>query len=360
MTGERYLGGRACCGQNAAAPWLRTGMYSRMRIFSITMALFLLLTTAGHAGVEDKQEETPDRADVFAVVGGTVIPIDEFEANFHAGVRQRFYHGQVPAADIAAFRREVAAAMVDRLLLLQEAERQGIAPDERWMDARMTMLTERIAASADPVAAREALRAQLMGDSVIAQLRQRIEQVPAPDREAVLAYYRAQPDKFTTPERLRVSMILLRVEPWSGGAVWEAAQEEAQRLYAKLKDGASFSDLARLHSADGSAAQGGDLGYVHKGMLAREAQEVLDAMQPGTFSAPLQMLQGYALFRLDERVVPQLNAFDLVAERAGDLLHRELSERAWQDALARLHETTAITVNEELIGVGAADSLPSE
>ena len=147
-------------------------------------------------------------------------------------------------------------------------------------------------------------------------------------------------------------MILLRVEPWAGGAVWEAAQEEAQRLFARLGDGASFGDLARLHSADGSAAKGGDLGYVHKGMLAREAQEVLDAMKPGTFSAPVQMLQGFALFRLDERVAPQLNAFEQVEERARDLLHREFRERAWEDALGRLHETTAIAINEELIGVG--------
>lgn len=327
-------------------------MYSRMRIFSITVASFLLLAMAGPVGAEQREKKAPDRADVFAVVGDTVIPVDEFEANFHAGVRQRFYHGQVPAADIAAFRREVATAMVDRLLLLQEAERRDIKPDEKWIDARLAALTERIAASADPAAAREAVRAQLMGDSVIAQLRQQIEQVPVPDREAVLAYYRAQADKFTTPERLRVSMILLRVEPWAGGAVWEAAQEEAQRLFARLGDGASFGDLARLHSADGSAAKGGDLGYVHKGMLAREAQEVLDAMKPGTFSTPVQMLQGFALFRLDERVAPQLNAFEQVEERARDLLHRELRERAWEGALGRLHETTAIAINEELIGVG--------
>lgn len=352
MMGERGLTGAACIGQSVAAPQLRTGMYSRMRIFSITVAWFLLLTAAGHAAAAEEQKAAPDPADVFAVVGDTVIPIDEFEANFHAGVRQRFYHGQVPAADIAAFRREVAAAMVDRVLLLQEAERRGIEPDERWIDARLAALTERIAASADPAAAREAVRGQLMGDSVIDQLRQRIEDVPAPDREAVLAYYRAQPDKFTTPERLRLSMILLKVEPWSGGAVWEAAGEEAQRLYTKLKDGASFADLARLHSADASASQGGDLGYVHKGMLAREAQEVLDVMEPGTFSAPLQLLQGVALFRLEERVVPQLNAFEQVEARARDLLQRERRERAWQDALARLHETTAIAVNEELVGVG--------
>ena len=323
-----------------------------MRTFLITAVSVLFLGVgAGHAG--DGQEGGPalNGADFFAVVGETVIPIEEFEANFHAGVRQRFYHGQVPVPEVAAFRREVAEAMIDRLLLLQEAERREIEPDEAWIGARLAQMAERFAMSADPARVREAARAQLLGDSVIMQLRQRIEDVPVPDREAALAYYRANPDRFTTPERLRISMILLKVDPWSEGAVWEAAYEEAQRLAARLERGDSFADLARVHSADGSAAHGGDLGYVHKGMLAREAQEVLDGMAPGDLSGPVQILQGFALFRLEDRAEPSLNAFEQVEERARDLLRRELRERAWEGALQRLHETTAITINRELIGI---------
>lgn len=320
-----------------------------MRMLLITALSLLLGAGAGQAG--ERGEAAPD-AEVFAVVGETVIPVEEFEANFHAGMRQRFYHGQVPAAEIAAFRREVAAAMIDRMLLLQEAERREIRPDGEWIDARLALMTERIATSADPEGTRAAVRAQLLGDSVIMQLRQRIEDIPAPDLEAALAYYRAHPDKFTTPERLHVSMILLKVEPWSDGTVWEAAYEEARRLTGRLEAGESFAELARLHSADGSAVRGGDLGYIHKGMLAREAQAVLDGMGPGDLSGPVQILQGFALFRLEDRAAPSLNAFEKVEGRARELLRRELQERAWEDALARLHEKTAITVNEALIGTG--------
>lgn len=319
-----------------------------MRIFLTTTVCLLLFATAGHAG-EGRQGHA-EMNGMFAIVGGTVISVEEFEANFHAGVRQRFYHGNVPAPEIAAFRREVAVAMVDRLLLLQEAERRDIRPDEGWVDARLAELKGRLAESADPARARSAARAQLLGDSVIMQLRQRVEEMPEPDREAVQAYYRAHPDRFTTPERLRISLILLKVEPWSSGAVWEAAHEEAQRLSARLRAGDAFADLARLHSADDSAARGGDLGYVHSGMLAREAQEVLDGMEPGDLSEPVQLLQGFALFRLDERVAPSLNAFEKVEERARELLIRDLQEQAWTAAIARLHDTTTIRINETLIG----------
>lgn len=331
-----------------------------MRIFSNTAALLVLglalaqPLTAGsrEAGAEAVQPAGDGAAaQVFAVVGGTAIPVAELEANFHAGVRQRFYHGQVPAADIAAFRREVAQSMIDRVLLLQEAERQGIGPDEAWVEDRLAHMTERLAASADPETARAILREQLLGDSAILRLRQKIEEVPAPDRAAARDYYLAHAEQFTTPERLRLSLILLRVEPWADGAVWEAADAEARRLVKKLADGGDFAALARLHSADASAAQGGDLGFVHRGMLSREAQEVLDGMKPGEISEPVRILQGFAIFRLEERSEPALNAFEQVEERAGDLLHRERREQAWRDALAQLREKTEITVDDAAIGV---------
>lgn len=319
-----------------------------MRILLITTVCLLLC--GGAALAEAERDEGGVRA--FAVVGGTAIPVEEFEANFHAGVRQRFYHGQVPADELAAFRREVAEAMIDRVLLLQEAERRGIEPDAEWVEARLGMFAERLAAASDPERARADARAQLLGDSVIVQLRERIEDIPAPGREEALAYYRANPDKFTTPERIRVSLILLGVEPWSGAEAWEAAHDLAQELRERLAAGESFAELARRHSTDDSAARGGDLGYVHEGMLAREAQTVLDGLSPGDVAGPVQLLQGFALLRLEERTAPVLNDFDRVETRVYELLGREMRHRAWQDALAQLRARTPTTVDQAVLGGG--------
>ena len=316
-----------------------------LRLFTLVAAL--LCVPAAWPGENDAVAES-DPA-VFAVVGTTVIPLDEFESNFHAGIRQRYFHGNVPEAEIAAFRREVAQSLVDRILLLQEAERRGIKPDEVWVGAQLQQAERRLAFASDPERAHENMRSQLLGDSVIAQLQEQVEKIPAPSRDAAEAFYREHPDKFTTPERLRVSMILLKVEPWSSATVWQAAAEEAQRLAAKLKKGARFEDLARLHSADESAARGGDLGYIHKGMLAAEAQKVLDDMKPGELSEPIQLLQGFAILRLDERVSPVLNDFERVEPRARELAGRELKEAAWQKTLTDLRAKTAIKINQAVL-----------
>jgi len=198
---------------------------------------------------------------------------------------------------------------------------------------------------------RAATRAELGDDNLIEQLQARVRDVPPPAREDVRAYYESHPDKFTTPERLRVSMILLGVQPWAPGTAWEAAQDEAQRLLAQLREGADFAQLARLHSADASAQHGGDLGYVHAGMLASEAQSVLDALAPGELSAPVRLLKGVAIFRLDERHAPVLNDFARAEARAQGLLRREREEQAWQDLLAALRAGTSIEINEAVLSM---------
>ena len=197
----------------------------------------------------------------------------------------------------------------------------------------------------------QSLREQLSTDSMINRLESDIKQVPAPSDKEVRQYYKANMDKFTTPERIRVSIILLKVEPWSPDSAWKAAYDEATQMVKQLRDegGKNFAELARLRSSDDSADKGGDLGYVHKGMLTDEAQQVLDKMQVGEISEPVQLLKGIAIFRLDERDHPVVNTFDASEERARGLLAREKGEVAWENFLVKLRENTQIRVNESVL-----------
>ncbi len=319
-----------------------------MRIFLTTTVLLMVCLAVAAAG-ESRGGAEHNGARIFATVGGVAVPVEEFEANFHAGVRQRFYHGSVPKEQLAAFRREVADEIIDRILLLQEGERRGLEPDMDWVDGELQAWAGRIAGSANPGQARAIVREQLLGDSVIMQLKAQVEAIPGISEEQLRAWYRENPDKFTTPERLRVSLILLKVEPWSGGEAWQAAHDEAVRIIARIRDGDDFAALARLHSADGSAEEGGDLGYLHRGMLAPEAQDVVDELAAGEVSGPVQLLQGFAVFRLEERVAPKLNDFEQVAERARGLLARELQEQARERLLDDLRAKTTIEINQAVL-----------
>ena len=84
-------------------------------------------------------------------------------------------------------------------------------------------------------------------------------------------------------------------------------------------------------------------------MLTDEAQQVLDKMQVGEISEPVQLLKGIAIFRLDERDHPVVNTFDASEERARGLLAREKGEVAWENFLVKLRENTQIRVNESVL-----------
>ena len=64
---------------------------------------------------------------------------------------------------------------------------------------------------------------------------------------------------------------------------------------------ARFEDLARQHSQDGSARQGGDLGWVSPGQFVPEFEQVMNALRPGELSQPVVSRFGVHLIRLDER-----------------------------------------------------------
>jgi len=320
------------------------------------LAFFTVVLQAAEAAQDDSTAQIELASDVFAVVNGEPILQQTFDTFLQVGKRQRFFHGDVPEAQEVAFRQEVAQRLVDRVLLRNAADERQIAVDSDWVAARLASIEARYESRPHWEAQREGvmaeLRPQLAAQSRLerleAQVRQ-LDELGEAKEAAIEHFYRVNPKLFTTPPRLRVSLILLAVEPWATTAQWQAAMDEGQRLVNKLQRGGNFAEMARLHSSDGSAASGGDLGYIHQGMLADEAQQVVDAMKPGEVSAVIRLLKGVAIFRVEERVAPVLNSFERVATRARELYIRETSEKNWQAFVKEMRRSADVQMRETLL-----------
>lgn len=296
---------------------------------------------------------TPHASPPFmAVVNGKVISSAEFETAANEAARQKFYHGKPPEGAVDELLREVSGRMIDRILLLEEARRIGLKPDAKAVDDKLAGYEARYASSSRWQQEREKilppLRQRLEEDDMLAALEARTRKVPAPTEDKVLAFYKKHPEKFTEPEKMRVSMLLLTVDPSSPVSAWDAAETRAGALRMQLTEaGADFAELARQHSEHDSAAQGGDLGYLHRGMLPDGIQEKIDSMKPGELSPVTRVLQGYALFRYEARQEPRHHEFVTVKPRAADLLERELAENAWLNLTERLRKNAKLEVNTQ-------------
>ena len=96
---------------------------------------------------------------------------------------------------------------------------------------------------------------------------------------------------------------------------------------------ATLEDLARQHSQDGSARQGGDLGWVSPGQFVPEFEQVMNALRPGEMSQPLVSRFGVHLIRLEERRQAELSEREQ-REIARDLVREEKADdavNAWTD-----------------------------
>jgi len=121
---------------------------------------------------------------------------------------------------------------------------------------------------------------------------------------------------------------------------------EARRKLTELRDrlvnkAATFEDLAKLYSNDGSAAKGGDLGWVYPGDLVPEFEKVMNTLQPGEVSDPVQTQFGFHLIQVIER-----KSDDVSKERQRLLARQAIRERkldeATQDWLRALRDRTYV------------------
>ncbi|MBN9136101.1 MULTISPECIES: peptidylprolyl isomerase [Phyllobacterium] len=101
-------------------------------------------------------------------------------------------------------------------------------------------------------------------------------------------------------------------------------KEEAEAIIKQLDGGASFEDVAKAKSTDGSAAQGGDLGYFSAGQMVPEFEKAAMALDVGKYTKePVQTQFGFHVIKLEDKRVQQPPAFDQVKDQVKSILIRE-------------------------------------
>jgi parvulin-like peptidyl-prolyl isomerase len=290
----------------------------------------------------------PQSTALFAKVGDVEITREQYDQSFQLAVRQKFYHQKPPEAALDSIHNEVADEIITHQLLLQAAQRLGIKADDSAINKKIEQYDRRYADSARWQQQRQTLtktlRKNLSEEDILQQIEKQIRNIAPPSNVQLKQFYQANPEKFTEPAQQKLSLILLLVDPSSTTAVWDAADKEAQALVTQLRNGADFAELARMHSGDASAAQGGDMGYIHREMLAEAAQKAVDELKPGEITEAVEVLQGVAILRLEDRSVERLRAFNDVVDRARALWLRDKSDAAWLAFKQKLRQDTPVTL----------------
>lgn len=126
----------------------------------------------------------------------------------------------------------------------------------------------------------------------------------------------------------RARHILLRIAPG------QSARELVDRMQAirrQIMEGqASFAQMARQYSEDGSGAKGGELGWSSPGQFVPEFEKAVLALQPGQISEPVVSRYGVHLIQLLERREVQLSDAQR-REAARSVLRERRFESAYEE-----------------------------
>jgi len=156
-----------------------------------------------------------------------------------------------------------------------------------------------------------------------------------PDEASLRQRYEQEKARFTEPEQRLAAHILIRASGDDAGAQ-RAAEEQASALAERVRGGEDFAALAREHSDDpGSREQGGDLGWVERGVMVGPFEDALFAMQPGEIKGPVKTDFGWHVLSLRElkpgAQVPFENVRDELAQEQLDTLReRQFSDLSGQ------------------------------
>ena len=163
--------------------------------------------------------------------------------------------------------------------------------------------------------------------------------------EEVRNYYDEHRSEFGTPEERRAAHILIAVPAGASQAQQDTAREKSEQLLQQVsKTPARFAELAKLNSQDpGSAANGGDLGFVGRGVMVKPFEDAVFALKPGEISALVKSDFGYHIIKL----IAVKPSRDLPFEEARDDILTKLRQQKSADKFAELAEKFSSTVYEQ-------------
>ena len=121
-----------------------------------------------------------------------------------------------------------------------------------------------------------------------------------------------------------------------------------RQVYKKLDNGADFEALAKEYSDDpGSAAKGGDLGWVNPGDMVPAFDRIMNEIEPGVLSQPFKSKFGWHILKVEER-----KETDLGEQVQRNQIYQMLQARQFEEELPiwlrKIRSEAYVDIKEEL------------
>ncbi len=124
------------------------------------------------------------------------------------------------------------------------------------------------------------------------------------------------------------------------------AKRKIDDIKERIDNGTKFEEMARQYSEDGSANNGGDLGWINPGDTVPPFERAMDALTPGTISEPVLSPFGWHIIQVLERRQQDMTK-EAARLKARQEIRARKSEEAYQDWIRELRDRAFVELRLE-------------
>ncbi len=320
------------------------------RLFLISLMFLALGIPSAHAA----QEELLDR--VVAVVNDEVITQAELDTFLRPVYEQysKEYSGQELVKAINEVRKKILSQMIEDKLVYQEAVSMGIEiKDEdaekefQAFKAKMEKPEELDAMLEREGLTMKSLRERLRKQAMVRQLQDReIRSKVIVSPVEVEDFFRQNPEKFKTKERVRVKSLTIKKseDARKKGLTDEEAKKRIVLLEQKIQLYRNFDQIVKDSSEDSHAKQEGLGEWIDRGAMIESVDDVIFKTPVGELTGVVETPIGYHIFRIEAKEPETVRAFEEVKEQIAGYLFQEKSNKRFKDWMEEVRKAAYISI----------------
>lgn len=227
--------------------------------------------------------------------------------------------------------------VIERVLVSQEAKKYDVEVPRDKIESALAEAKKQYAGKKQPSKEAGDIDDEKLREDIELQFKteQMLEDVckdmPEPSEETLQEYYQENKEQFRSPERIRAAHIVKHIS-WQTDE--KAAYDTMIKAQKELKNGAAFETLVAKYSD--CPERGGDLGYITKGQMVEEFEDVAFNLGVNGISDIFRTRFGFHIAKLYDRKPAVLRSLEEVRNEIVKAVGGQMRSRAIDEFIDRL------------------------
>lgn len=192
----------------------------------------------------------------------------------------------------------------------------------------------------------EKFRQQMRDQFIVEALRSKnisSEVIISPHK--VETYYLAHKENYRVEDQIKLRMIVLNKNSATDSTT---ARQLADEIQKKIREGAAFTEMASVYSQGAQRSQGGDWGWVERGVLRKELAETAFGLKTGAVSDVIETTEACYLMLVEDRRPSHIKPLSEVHDEIEHNMLNEERARLSKQYIDRLKQKTFVRYFRDL------------